>query len=200
MKTAFRISLALILACFATTATSALTTFSFMGTVTDDPFGLSSFGAAISGTYSFDSAAVDAIADPVSGSYTSTGAGLGFAVTVDGIPFSVSGNLNVGVVNALPDQYLITAIQGPLTLELVLEDASGTALSTDALPVTPPAIAQFAFRQFRLFAPSAEFAGTVDTLGVVPEPETVLLLIVGWASVVLRQWHPRRRRREGNGI
>jgi len=187
MKSFSRAGLALILALFATTATSALSTFSFTGTVTNDPFGLSSFGAPISGSYSFDPAAVDAIADPPSASYTSTGAVFGFTATVDGAPYAVSGNLNIGILNASVDQYLVTASNATLTLELFFEDATGTAFSSDALPLTPPAIARFAFREFRLFGPDVEFEGTVDTLAIVPEPATLLLLSAGLAGLALRR-------------
>ena len=180
--------LVLCLACFTTSATSAPITFGFTGSVTDDPFGLSSFGAPISGNYTFDSAAADAIADPASASYTSTGAAFGFSATVDGTPYAVSGNLNIGILNAFVDQYLVTAVDGALSLALFLQDDTATAFSSDALPLVPPPIADFAFRQFRLFGSDVEFLGTVDTLaciagcdgnggGTVPEPGTLLLLV-----------------------
>ena len=51
-----------------------------------------------------------------------------------------------------------------LTLELFFEDSTQTALSSAALPLAPPAIAGFGFRQFRLFSDDAQFLGTVDTL------------------------------------
>ena len=76
MKNLSSAGLALALALFVTAATSALTAFHFTGTVTDDPFGLTKVGAPIPGSYSFNSVAVDAIADPCSASYASTGAEL----------------------------------------------------------------------------------------------------------------------------
>ena len=187
--------LALLLGCVATTATSALLTFSFTGTVNNDPFGLSSFGAPIVGSYSFDSTSADAIPDPTSGSYTSNGAAFGFAATVDGTPFAVNGNLSVGIVNSFVDQYLVTADDGTLRLELFLEDASGGAFSSDALPLAPPALAAFSVRQFRLFGfgVDVEFGGTVDTLVCsascesVPEPGTLLLLAAGLAGLAVRR-------------
>jgi hypothetical protein len=175
-------------------ASAAPITFSFTGTVTDDPFGLSSFGAPIFGDYTFDSASVDAIPGPAAGSYTSIGPAFGFNANVDGMPFSVSGSLNVSVLDAFIDQYLVTASDGTLTLEIFLEDSTGTAFSSDALPLTPPLLSSFDTRQFRFFAPDAEFLGTVDTLvctagcdgganGRVPEPGMLWLLGAALAAL-----------------
>jgi hypothetical protein len=200
MKHLIGAGLAVFLVCVATTSTSGLLTFSFTGTLTNDPFGLSTFGAPIAGSYSFDSTVTDSIAGPDSASYASTGAAFGFAATVDAMPFAVSGNLNVGVVNSLVDQYLPFATDGALTLELFLEDASGSAFSSDALPLAPPALAAFAVREFRLFGTDVEFGGTVDTLICsagcdivrVPEPGTLLLLGVGLAGLATRRRRLKR--------
>jgi hypothetical protein len=162
-------------------------TFSFTGSVTDDPFGLSSFGAPISGNYTFDSAAVDTIGGGTSASYPSTGAGFDFNTTVDGTPYSVSGTVTVNILNAFEDQYGVIADDGALNLQIFFSDTSGTAFSSVALPLLPPPTGDFAFRQFRLFGTDVEFLGTVDTLvctagcdgggGTVPEPGTLLLLL-----------------------
>ena len=180
-------------------------TFSFTGTVTDDPFGLSSFGAPISGSYTFDSAAVDSIASPATGSFASAGAGFGFTANVDGTNYSVPGTLTVNTANNIAggvDQYGVIAQDSSLDLELFLQDATGTALASKALPLLPPALASFGFRQFRLFAAddSAQFLGTVDTLvctagcdaQTVPEPGSLLLVALALAS--LRGVRHRRAR------
>ena len=168
-------------------------TFAFTGSVTNDPFGLSSFGAPITGSYTFDSAAVDAIPGPSTGSYPSIGLLFGFLANVDGTPYSVSGSIAINTANNIGvglDQYGALSTDGLLTLELFLQDASQTALSSDALPLVPPPLAAFDVREFRLFSPDAEFIGTVNTLvcsagcgpggggGQVPEPDTILLLLV----------------------
>lgn len=164
-------------------------TFSYTGTVTDDPFGLSSFGAPISGTYTFDSAAVDSIPSPATGSFASSGSGIGFTANVDGTDHSVLSTLTVNTANNVGgvDQYGAIALDGMLTLELFLEDATGTALASDALPLLPPALASFGVHQFRLFSDDAEFLGSVTSLtctagcSTQPVPEPGALLLVGSA-------------------
>jgi hypothetical protein len=166
-------------------------TFSFTGSVTDDPFGLSFVGAPISGSYTFDSGAVDGIPGPATGSYASAGPGFGFLANVDGTGYSVPGSLAVNTSNNIAgvDQYGAIASDVLLTLELFFQDATGTALASDALPLLPPALGDFDSRQFRLFSPDAEFLGSVDSLVCtsgcsVPEPGSLSLLAlamaVGW--------------------
>jgi hypothetical protein len=172
--------------------------FNFTGTVTDDPFGLSSFGAPISGSFTFDSAATDSIPDPSTGSFASSDPLFGFTVNVDGTLYSVIGSLVVNTANDIGgvDQYGAIALDGPLTLELFLQDATGTALSTDALPLVPPAFAGFTVAQFRLFGDDVEFLGDLTTLvctagcSSVPEPGALLLLL----TAALAARFLRRRR------
>lgn len=204
MKTLWRWISALGLVCFgfAGLADAAPVTFSFTGTVTDDPFGLSSFGAPISGSFSFDTAAVDSIANAANGSFASVGPGFGFSTTVDGTNYASVGALTVNTANnvAVGDQYGVIASDAVLSLELFLQDATAFALSSDGLPTLPPALAAFGFRQFRLFSDDAEFLGTVDTLActagcTVAEPGSLslVLLALGWSL-----WPPtgvRRRSR-----
>jgi MYXO-CTERM domain-containing protein len=161
-------------------------TFSFTGAVTDDPFGLSSFGAPISGSYTFDSASTDSIPSPSTGSYASVGPGFGFRANVDGTMYSVLGTTSINTANNITgvDQYGAIAIGGGLTLEIFFQDATATALSNDGLPLVPPLIAAFGFRQFRLFSDDAEFLGSVTSLTCtagcstrpVPEPASPWLL------------------------
>ncbi len=169
-------------------------TFTFTGSVTSDPFGLSSFGAPIEGRFTFDSAAVDAIASGDSGSFTSNGPGYGFSVNVDGTQYAASRTVTVNTVDGpVVDQYGVIAQDAGLTLELFFEDATHTALASDALPLVPPSIAAFGLREFRLFNADAEFLGTADTLdcvagcagvSAVPEPASVQLTAAGLALLV----------------
>ena len=191
-----RALLCALFALAATTAHAIPVTFSFTGSVTDDPFGLSSFGAPITGSYTFDSAAVDTIPGPATGSYPSVGPGFGFTANVDGTPYSVSGSLAVNTANNIGvDQYGAIATDAVLTLELFFQDSSQSALSSDALPLLPPAIGAFDFRQFRLFSADAEFLGTIDALtctagcnaAAAPAPGTLWLLGLGSIALLLRR-------------
>lgn len=178
-------------------------TFSFTGSVTDDPFGASSFGAPISGSFSFNSTAVDSIPGVSTGSYLSNGSPYRFDANVDGIAYSVVGSTTVNTANNIVggDQYGVIGVGAGLTLELFLQDSTGTALSSDALLLLPPPLAGFSFRQFRLFSEDAQFLGSVSSLAcitgcsvrAVPEPDTVFLLAIAAAVATLKLRRSRRR-------
>jgi hypothetical protein len=184
---------------FAGEALAAPITFSFAGSVTDDPFGLSSFGAPITGAYTFDSTATDTIPSPSTGSFPSVGPAFGFTTNVDGTAYSLSSNLTVNTANNIGvDQYGAIATSAVLTLEVFLQDSTQTALSSDALPLLPPTLAAFDFRQFRLFSDDAEFLGTIDSLtctagcgtaggGRVPEPAMLWLITAALTGLTLRR-------------
>lgn len=202
---------AVFIACTAVLAPAAVSaspvTFGFTGSLTDDPFGLSRLGAPISGAFSFDSTAVDMIAALSTGSYSSSGNAYRFDANVDGMAYSALAGTTVNTANDIGgvDQYGAIAIYGDLTLELFLQDPTATSLSSAALPLTPPSLGAFAIRQFRLFSDSAEFLGDVTGLvctsgcavHAVPEPNTLLLLSLGGAAllVVSASRVSRRRRR-----
>ena len=188
---------ALVAAClYGGTAVASPVTFSFAATLTDDPFGLSSFGAPITGTFTFDSAAADAIADPSMGSFASNGVPYGFAVDVDGTSYAIDGRATVVTANDIGvDQYGVVAIDGGLTLELFLQDFTQTALSSDAQPLLP-SLAAFGSRRFELFADDTEFGGDLTSLVctagcaapvAVPEPGSLLLIAVGAGAFAIRR-------------
>jgi hypothetical protein len=186
--------IALLSFVLASAAHASPVTYSFTGTVTDDPYGLSSPGAAIAGSFVFDSSAVDAIASPSTGSFLSSGAAYGFNVDVGGHLYAVAGGVVVNTANDIGvDQYGVVAQDSSLDLELFFQDATSSALSSDALPTSVPSIAAFDFRQFRLFSGDAEFLGSVDslsctagcTVAAVPEPGTALLLGPSLFALVL---------------
>lgn len=195
--------------CFA--AGAAPTTFGFTGSLTDDPFGISTFGAPITGSFTFDSAAVDSIPGPAGGSYTSVGPGFGLSITLDGQLYELMGSLNVGVQPGTPGPAFYTVTAGDplsLLLELVLTDTSGTALGSDALLTSPPTLADFDVRRIRVFGvDDLEFAGDLTTLecvglcepnggGVVPEPGSLGLV----AGAALLAAAARRRRGAGAAV
>lgn len=187
----------LALATAAAAAQATVLQFSFEASITQDPFGLSQPGAPVSGHFSFESTAPDDIANPTQGSYTSTGAAYGFSVVVDGAAYATQGLLNIGTQTGSPGLYLVTGMANDLLLELVLSDDSGLAVSSDALPLAAPALDAFTVRDFRLFAPDAEFTAALLRLqggapASVPEPAPALLLLAGLAGV--SGWLAARRR------
>lgn len=191
-------------------------TFDFTGTVTQVPIddlatGIQS-GDAFNGSFTFDSSALDAIAAPTSASYTSNGAVFGMTVSVGAVMFSESGFLNIGLLNTFVDQYTVLASSPGLTLDLLFQDNTGTAFSSDSLPLTPPPLAAFAQRAFDLdetdiAGNETQADGTISSLtcasgcatSPVPEPSGGGLLLAGamvlatWRSSRLRSKNPRSK-------
>ena len=67
---------------------------------------------------------------------------------------------------------------------LTLEDSTGTVFSSNALPVSPPRLEYFDPSEFRLSANSEAFVVTGEITALVPEPGTLLLLLLG--ALVMR--------------
>src|SRR5207237_3764754 len=94
-------------------AQAGVITFNYTGAVTQVPIddfatGIQP-GDAITGSFSFDSLALDAIPAATSGSYTSTGPAFGMTVRIGAgaVTFSESGFLNIGILNSFVDQYTV---------------------------------------------------------------------------------------------
>jgi hypothetical protein len=189
--------------------------FTFTGSVTDIPVNETSLavspGDLIIGSYTFESTTPDGAASATEGSYTAPpGPPYGLSVTVGGNLFSTNDFLNVGVANFGPlgDFYTVLACSpdvscADLEMEIALQDLDGTAFSSDALPLTPPALGLFEIRNFHVFAllggSELQIEGTIETLTcpacvptVIPEPSTVVLLASG---LVLLGCSTRRARK-----
>lgn len=167
--------LALLLSMAASAANANQVTFDFSGTITDDPFGLLTNDFTFSGSYTFDSNAVDQLPnDPQTGVYQSAGPGFGIQTTIGGVSYAVDGNISIAVANNFSgpvDQYtpLTQSADGSLTLELFLQDSTATAFSSDALPVNNQTLNLSAFNdaELRVFGDNAQFTGTIDSLTCV---------------------------------
>ncbi|HTR35601.1 MAG TPA: hypothetical protein VMH80_06850 [Bryobacteraceae bacterium] len=174
-------------------------TFDFAGVVTqvsiDDLSTGIQPGAAIAGTFTFDSTAPDLIPAPSSGSYLSTGPAFGMTVSIDGLTFSESGSLNIGILNSFVDQYTVTASSAMLSLELFFQDNSGTIFNSDTSPLSPPLLSVFAERDFHLDQTDALgsetqvdgriTALTSSTVSAVPEPSFLMLLFTTAVAIAL---------------
>jgi hypothetical protein len=150
-------------------ASAQLITFQFTGTVADvsgvrlgaGPF---TAGQMVSGSYTFDAAALDEL--PWTDVLASYRAVTSFQVSIPAAAYAASGSPAtslgfIGVVNnhdGIRDEYvvLMSAPQQTLTgtavadlrldsLSIVLRDRTSLALTSDALPLVPPALSNFTF-------------------------------------------------------
>jgi len=171
-------------------------TFNFIGTVGQVPIddfgtGIQS-GDAITGSFTFDSSVPDAIPDPTSGSYTSTGPAFGMTLTIgpSALMFSESGSLNVGILDTFVDQYTVNATAATLALSFIFQDNSATAFSGDGLPLSPPLLTDFSQRDFHLDQTDiggneTQVDGTIESLtcgsgcSATPESSSAVLLFSG---------------------
>jgi hypothetical protein len=176
-------------------------TFQFSGTVrqvpVDEVFGDINEADDIQGSYTFDSSAMDLVPDIAVGSFTSP-APFGMQVTIGNHYFAAQGLLNIGVLNASVDQYTVLAqsAAGDISLELFLQDNTGTVFANDHLPTTPPQLASFAEKDFHLDAFFADREvqadGQINSLFAAPEPDPATLVLGG--LLVLLGMASRKRR------
>jgi len=179
-------------------ARADVVTFQLAGVVTQVPEDDLSTGIAFQdpfqGSFSFDSAAVDQIpSDPATGSYNSNTA---FDVSIDGLNFTTDGLLNIGIFNAAVDQYTVfaTSADGSLTIELFLQDSTGSVFDNDHLPITPPLLTSFDEKGFHLIDNTNDGTLQVDgtltslaaqggTTTATPEPSQIGLTAVGMLAL-----------------
>jgi PEP-CTERM motif-containing protein len=171
--------------------------------------------ATVAGTYTFDSTMAQVLATPNSGGYAGSGGIFNMNVAFTGtLDPSVDGpyiadTLNITVNNVFSgplDEYLVTgtsSTDSALTIEIRLDDFSGTAFSNTSLPLTPPSLAAFTSVRFALFDGTLdnpiEAEGVLRTLQctagcgrTVPEPNAMLLFGIALGALWLVR-HPRRR-------
>ena len=163
-------------------AFAGLIGFTFTGQVTDDAIngcgGLVNCGA-VTGSYTFDSAAADGNPDPTSGLYAATN----ISFSIDGVLFfsSASGSIVVANFPAV-DQYglLATGTASNLStadLSILLTDNTAAAFSSDALPLTGSALALLLPGTFQLNAEDDSFQllGTIDSVSGARLPPPLCL-------------------------
>jgi len=219
MRTKFLL-VAALMAGAACAVPAAPVTIEFTGTVAQSPLldPANPFGGAIDtgtrfhGSYTFDSAAVDQVADPRTGFYAAAGGPFGVTVTF-GDPGVLSihhADLGLGVGNGFAggaDFYTLAApgVATPdtLALSLILVDTDGTAWDSDALPGVAPALDAFETRSLSVAglwfdgngqATQVEILGSIDSLRCtagcsVPEPSGSWFVAAAAAA-----WAARRRR------
>ena len=187
-----------------TAATADAVIFGFTGVVTqvDAPLsGEFSVGEQVVGNYTFESSTADSDADPAVGFYdnaitafTATFGG-DYTVTqgVDNDIFVANGPPGNDVYNTQLANPTGPTVAGlPLTgLNILLIDADSTVFASDALPLTPPDLAEFEFDfsgQIFFDSPGNQ---TMDfqltSLTLIPEPTTLVLSSLGLLGLCCRR-------------
>ena len=145
--------LGVILSVFASAGEGAPITFGYAGEVLfvgaldpASPFPVEpEFGTPFTGTYTFDSAALDAVSsDPTTGSYASSGGLFGITLDLGGLAFAYS-SVSIGVTDGYSslgpgDQYLVGFASASTVLSLRFTDFSEAMFTGDGLPLLPPAL------------------------------------------------------------
>lgn len=188
-------------------ASAAPITLNFQGVVTQaifDPFdplgGVVAPGAGLYSYLNFDTSAVDAAPSANLGSYTLSGGTYGFAAFVGGVLFPLMHSVNISIVDGVgggPDQYSVFAWEGTagglgdyFSMSILLQDDTGTAFNSDALPAGLPDLARFDLRTFDLAGQYTDLNNNFIQYEVqgnvtVPEPATaslVALALLGCAA------------------
>jgi hypothetical protein len=191
-----------LLPLFATVASAGPVGFTFTGHVTDDAIngcgGVVNCGV-VTGSYAFDSAALDGNPDPAVGLYAASS----ITLSIDGVLFFSSASGFINVVNfPAVDQYgvLATGVASNLSmadLSILLADPTAAAFSSDTLPLSGASLALLLPGTFQLNAADDSFQllGTIDSVAgstsgpppSVPEPSSVMLLALGVSFLLARR-------------
>ena len=174
--------------------------YQFRGTVTSVPAGYDSTissGDAVVGQFSFDSTAADTLpGDHTTGNYI--GSVIDWSAQFGDYNTAQHPNRILGDVivqnNASPTVWTLdgdyfgvaalptgAAIQGvePTLFSLQLFDATGSAFSDIALPLSPPNLAAFSLREaWLVFDHGNTVKASIDSMSIVPEPAASLFTCV----------------------
>ncbi len=163
---------------------------------------------SFTGSLTFDSTSLDAIADPSTAAYAASGSPFGMSVEFDdGTSDSLSASINLLVSNDLGGWDWLGALAqnaaATKSLSLTLIDFSATVFASDALPLPPGGLtlADFGSAQFSYETSAGMLQGHLDSFACVdgcgavpsvPEAQTWLLMFAGLLAVGA---HARRRMR-----
>jgi hypothetical protein len=180
-------------------------TLQFTGIVTqvpiDDIYGDIAAGNLFNGSFTFESTATDLIpADPATASYLSSGVPYSMTVSLAGHTFTAADSVSIGVFNSFLDQYTVLALGSGagVTLELFLQDNSGTVFADDSLPLLLPLLSSLTIADFHFHevvgGAEVQVDGQLTSFTSVPEPSTGLSIFAG----ALGLWAILRRTQRTN--
>ena len=172
-----------------------------------DPFGYLEgnigVGDIITGSYTYESTTADTNPSAYVGDYEHFASPAGIFLTVGGFQFSTdptSVNFLVSVCNAGGpydrDNYLLISYNnlalsnGTLVdhISWQLDDPTGNALSSDALPTTPPLLDDWqSIIGLRLDGERGGYIVDAHVTSAVPEPATIVLFVIGALLLKNRQ-------------
>jgi hypothetical protein len=157
----------------------------------------------ITGTYTYDSAMLDSNPSSTVGDYMYNASpagislncgGFNFRTNPDDVDFLVEILNNDGIRNY--DGYLLRSYNNlPLSngalvnhISWQLDDSTGTALSSEALPFTAPDLGRWNSNVLQIFNDNDfGISATITSAVLVPEPATLLLFGIG--TLLLRKSH-----------
>jgi hypothetical protein len=158
-------------------------------------------GDAITGTYTYDSAIADAAPSPESGLYYNAGNPCGISLYIDGFDFKTDptnvdflvsiGNWATGDKTYVLRSYnnLPLSSGDPIVHILwQLNDSTGTALSSDDLPLTAPDLSKWNVNGLTIDIArggTGTIQGIITSAVLVPEPCSILLFLAG--GIVFRR-------------
>jgi hypothetical protein len=175
----------------------------------DDPYNLLDNGVNqgdwITGFYIYDSETPDSDSSVYHGSYRHTTTPYGMLLAIGNLTFQtdpIHVNFGIGITNNYYDEpwdyYTVTSYNnlqlnnGVLVdrLHWQLDDYPGTALSSDALPLTAPDLSKWQSNNLSIFGGMYPFPpdgsktlfqinGTVTSVYLIPEPATIVLFVIG---------------------
>jgi hypothetical protein len=161
-----------------------------------------SIGDIITGSYSYGSDTLDTNPLDEAGEYWHYSPPYGISLNVGGFVFQTDPqnvDFLVAVVNDHLNEYDLYLLQSYINLPLTngvhvgyiswqLDDYSATALSSVALPTTPPVLGDWEFNNLNIVL--GQYASVVmhaRVTNAVPEPATVLLLALGSLIIARRR-------------
>jgi hypothetical protein len=177
-------------------------TFAFTGVVTSVDSPLNSqfaVGNTVQGSYTFTDTVIDAAPPLDEGIYFvpfitgSVAFSNGYATSYN--PLYISQEIIVENKAFNNYQAYVSAYSGPdvsgatpLNFTVLLEDLQGTMLSSNAMPTSPPDIAlaetRIGYVRFIQGSTQSFVNYSIQTLTLVPEPSTILLIAIGAISLL----------------